>query len=716
MPLRCLSVQHYERLFDDGVLTGGPTPFGANRVILFDPRIERGTQSIGERWRRLDVAKRAVDLVIVRGSTPDFQDAVEADTLLRDTTAGVPVVVLAGSWDAHDRAPRLSRPKWSSAPVNFPIDLDVLRTYELLTAVVESKAVYREANCHFRLPSSRFHAEAFIRLADALDDHTDLVRLSDWVLPYLEDRTALLGDNGSLVGLLSVARHEAHIRFGWRDVPVATLNEYPADTEAIRKFVEGFQAQDWDRLLFLITVSSSGSIADRVLALEGIDVEVVVLCGTEPDGVGPPLCFTRHLVERWEAGPDQSCDICPQRHCLIVDPETYEVRTYLSRERMKIDRAEAARCAVFWEAVDRTDAVRLHVEVPTAAGNQSGVRHLAVALDITALLGDDSFRAPCVAELRRQPSPDLALIPRHSATSALRDLVLEVHGPSVEVLDVPVGDFTPETVLRLEAASRVLVVDDVLITAETLAAFRRRIYETAGDVEVWGFTVVSRPPSRLELNHVKRPFYGPTTTGRSELRLGCGFDLFLPAPGQDTCPWCRERDLLNERLAGLPDDIARLAGERLDRLRMSDGLEAPLLLVGDSDATLTNGSYFGELRSKAAFAAASAVAQRQKDQFLRDRQVNEVRVFDVALALQAFFDPLFLAGLLRTFDRRDLRDESHDEEVDRALGEYQMFPGTLFEAGYAAVTGKVPADSMIRRLGAGGHDPVAQLMLALLKG
>ncbi|HSZ03909.1 MAG TPA: hypothetical protein VK778_01765 [Solirubrobacteraceae bacterium] len=716
MSLRCLSFQHYEHLFDEESIATGPEPFPGHRVMLFDPRVERGSRSIGERWRQLDAAKRTADLIIVRGSTKHFAVSVEEDTLLRDTVAEVPLITLTGSWNAAKRAPQLGAPSWASAN-DIVLDLDQLRTFELLTLILESKAVYRELGCHFRLPSSRFHAAAFIRLADALDDHTDLVRVADWVLPRLDDGTALLGDNGSLIGLLSVVSREALVRFDW-EVPVATLNEYPSDSEMIRSFIDGFRAQDWERLLFLITVSSSGSIASRVSALDDVDIDVVVLCGTDPPGEGPATCFTRHCVERWDAGSDQSCPQCTSLHCLVVDPQTYEVRTLLYGNQRSVDIDEAGRCAPFWEAADRQDAVSLHAQVPTADGNPAGSRHHAVALDVPRLLEDPWFRDQCLEVLRRQPCPDLVLIPRHSAGAPLAELVCEAHHlEQSAVLHVSIGDFEPKLIERLRTCERVLVADDVVITAETMVALRRRVYDAtsgSGDIEVWGFTAVMRPPSKLELNHVRRPFRGPAADGGSEVRLATGFEVFLPAPGSQACPWCAERDLLNNRLAGLAGRARQVAQARLTRLRASGGLEPPLLLVGDAGTTRTDGSYFGALYPKAAFAAATAVAQRQKDTFLRDRQVNELCVFNVPLALDAFFDTIVLAGLLRTFDRRDLRDVTHDAEVDRALGEYQMRPGTLIEAGLAAVNGKVPPESVRHRLENSDLGEVAELLLALL--
>jgi hypothetical protein len=48
------------------------------------------------------------------------------------------------------------------------------------------------------------------------------------------------------------------------------------------------------------------------------------------------------------------------------------------------------------------------------------------------------------------------------------------------------------------------------------------------------------------------------------------------------------------------------------------------------------------------------------------------------------------------------------------LGEYQMRQGTIAEAGLAAVTGKLPSESVRLRLQGSGLGEVAELLLALL--
>ena len=713
MSLRCLSYVHDERghhrehRFEDA--------FDGLRVLVFDPRIERGDRTIGDRWRQLDASMRAVELVIIRGSVEAFAEQVASDDLLPDLLRDIPVLALAGSWARHEPQPALTRPSWSLPPPLTPA-LEELRHYELLTLLLESKAVTREEGCHFLLPSSSVHADAFIRLADALDDHTDLVRLCDWLLPYLADDCGVVGDNGSLLALLATLGHEAQRRFGWPHIPIATLRDYPSGVHAVRAFLDAFRTQDWGRLLFLVTVSSSGRVARLFAEAAEEPSRVVVLCATDEDDTDTE-CVTRCVVRRWSMRDDGVCDECENRHVLEIDPRTYEIRAALRRVPQKIDVPSGMRCKPFWEAADRRSAVSLHVWVPTAS-NPGAPRHLAVALDVVALLADDWFRGGCIGLLRKQPRPDLVLIPGHEAAQPLTALICEAHDLDVQTIaEVSPGAFPAELVERVRGAGTVLIADDVLITAETLVGLRHGVYAAGQpdlDIPTWGFVGVMRPPTSLERDYARRTFTAPSGRPENpyEQRLACGFELMLPAPGTANCPWCAERDLLAERLADLSGEAADIAGERLARLR-APGLEPPLLITGGDDKMSTRGSFLGELRSKAAFAAASSVAQGMKDSFARDRGPQELRILDVPYTLQSFWDPILRAGLLRTFDRRELRDHAHDVQTEQTLAKVGL-PGALTEAALAAVVGKLPCEAIVRRLEAGDDPSVAALMLALL--
>ena len=99
----------------------------------------------------------------------------------------------------------------------------------------------------------------------------------------------------------------------------------------------------------------------------------------------------------------------------------------------------------------------MHYEEPTAEGNPTGRRHLAVALDVAALLADDAFRAHAVSRLQTIDRPDVVIVPR-LATEALRALAVEALdlNPS-QVIDVSFGEMEPQVIERLTGVECALV-------------------------------------------------------------------------------------------------------------------------------------------------------------------------------------------------------------------------------------------------------------------
>jgi len=196
-------------------------------LIVIDPRIERGAEDLGERLRG-PMQKYAPEAWVIRGSSADFEELLDGDPILPDLArrAGVPILGLTGSHDESDRRPRLWKPAWCELTAPSP-SLDELRQAELLGILEASRAIHRLDRFHYILPS-RYHAGEFIRLADALQDPIDTVRIADWLLPYLREDSWAIADTGTLLPLLFALRAEARDRFGY-DIHVANLSEYPAD-------------------------------------------------------------------------------------------------------------------------------------------------------------------------------------------------------------------------------------------------------------------------------------------------------------------------------------------------------------------------------------------------------------------------------------------------------------------------------------------------------
>jgi hypothetical protein len=146
-------------------------------------------------------------------------------------------------------------------------------------------------------------------------------------------------------------------------------------------------------------------------------------------------------------------------------------------------------------------------------------------------------------------------------------------------------------------------------------------------------------------------------------------------------------------------------------------LAPPLLWGGGEKLRATFGSLFGDLSPAAAFAAVSAVAQHMHCRLDADRRDETIKIVDLPLLLQAFFDPVIVAGMLRTLPARDLRDPASDPALARTLREnVRDYPAaTIAELAFAVTEGKLPPKP-VRDLLARHTGDWVEALVALLAG
>jgi hypothetical protein len=682
----------------------GPA-LGNRNVALFDPRMERSFESAVNRLRMQDLSLAALDLLVLRDSQRNAFDDIDGDDVLAAYLEDVPVLALCGSHDPNSPAPTLRAPSWAK-PFAEQLEPAEFRGPEIEALLRRSTALHRHERCHYDLPSTAVHAAEFIRLANALQDATDLVRLADWVLPLLGDRYGLAADTGTLVGLLTVVRDEALRRFGW-EVPIAALDEYPRGPDAVEALIDNFAVADWTRLVFLISVNSTGGVARDVARREPA-AHIVALCETAIDGAeraeaaAEPGCatvFLEYPVERWTLDAQRRCERCDEFKVLHVHPETYEVTAQLQWTQRGFDSNRVESERPFWAVADRMDAVSLHVDHAMSTGSREEVRHLSISLDVALLLADEDFFARCHTVLKdRYPRPDVVLIPEHASAGALSRLAEATW--DAPVFAVPLGSLKDAARDAVRDARDVLVMDDVVISAQTLFGLRAAIYDVAQeqqhDIRVWGFVVVARPSSADAWHRIKQRYMAATDDGMKR-GLHAAQELLLPPPGVEACPWCRERVMLQRIMPALSGEAEaeRLAGERETFLRRTP-LLAPLGVGGVGADFRTEGSMVGDLRPYAAFAAAASLAQHLKDELHRRREVAEIPFFNVELLVSAVFDAAVFGGFLRTFDPLHVRDPTRESELADCLLGKSWSPGMLAELAIGASERKLPVDSVVR--------------------
>jgi hypothetical protein len=563
------------------------------------------------------------------------------------------------------------------------------------------------------------HAGEFVRLADALQDVTDLVRISDWILPLLSPRAGLAADTGTLLGLMATVQHEALHRFGWK-VPIAALDEYPRGASAVRNLLGNFAVAGWDELVFLISVNSTGAVA-RYVANSWPQAHVIVLCETavRDDHRGDTTVqsadtLLEHPVERWPLGTDRRCEKCEELQILHIHPRTYEITADLKwvGKGFVHDRIDAEK--PFWTVADRTDAIELHVDHALSVGAHEDVRHLAVSLDVERLLGDGEFFALACGVLEERCSrPDVVLIPDHAASDSLRGLANAVWDAPVHAIRL--GRLTGEARLAVASATNVLVVDDVAISAQTLFGLRQRVYEVSQaerhSIRPWGFVAVARTPAPPDWANVRKRFMWRTDDGLRH-SLFCAQDISLPGPGNDVCPWCRERRLLQRVIPEL-SNAARDRARTRELLLQRTPLQIPLGIGGVGPEARTVDSMVGDLRPRAAFAAASAQAQHLKYLLDERRHVSQMTYFDIALLLEVIFDAAMFGGILRTLSARNVRDPTREIDLAACMANKEWPEGMLAELAIAAAEHKLPIGVVLQYLQGDDPDGTIELLRAI---
>jgi hypothetical protein len=512
-------------------------------VLLFDPRLERGAESvIGDRFRRLDAGPRAAELLVIRGSDPSLKAQVDEDEMLKRLRRGGGTLVLAPQREGTE--PVLQSVEWS-VEVNGRPDIAALREAEILCGLNAEQAIYKERGVHYLMPNTRYHAAAFVRLGDSLNDQIDLFRLSDWLIGRVDEHTALLADNGSMLALLSTLALRLQRIHGWSP-QIATLDEYPVTPTAIATLVDRLRVAGEERLLCAVSVSSSGQVARTVAELAEIETEAVIICETgDPTNDGIDR-FASYPVERWKIGAGGRCKRCDELHLLAVSPRSYELRTALKLKPESLDIGHASECRDFWLAAQESGAVSLHVDARLAAGSAAESRHLAVQIDVTALLEKSaSFRSRCVDALRKISEPNLVLIPEHGASAALAALVSEAFPDLTadRIKVTPVGPELGPLAPTLEGVEHVLIVDDTLVSGSTLLGLRLAVHRAAVEldrqVDVTIFVPLSRPSDPEDQRRVKRSVLRRDRPVREPAvgNLHLVQELLLP----EACPWCEEQ-------------------------------------------------------------------------------------------------------------------------------------------------------------------------------
>lgn len=627
------------------------------------------------------------DVELLRSLPPTFVGQRGGIVLVRlprflthDQQRHAALLQLADRWNALRRVAVLHQPVGKPAAITVlrgpAIESneqeDILRRARAteLEALLElGHAIWRPATYHYRLITGE-HADAYIKLADAIREPRDAAVLASWLHAGLCADMGLIFDTGTMTPVaqaLQAAAIQAELALG----PVAMLDNYPrtgVDLDAVIDRVAG----DHGRVSVALTISSSGSLLERVLAalarkgpsLEHVGVHVLVAkSGRQVDDVETwtPLPGQDPLVSRGSRD-EIGCTLCrqPGRAPLVpINPFSFDAMLPSQLRQIVPDVEDPGANRSLWEAANRAGALEVEREGNAALRRYRSARvAMGIVVRPEKLLANAEFQTELADRVRRaqreqgmSSRTDLVLVPEHEASDEHFPAFWEALGPAIapaaeRPLPFPIDptvEFGPSLVEAIQRANDVLVFQLGTVSGATLQRALVGVQDARGsltDFNLHAYVVHLRPATSREWTTIRNS-YG--YRGKQP-QLRCAWKSILP----DRSPLRDERALLRNVDASALTPVGQsFLTERLAICSGHyEGSHPKVLWGAGDDARLTPNSIYGQrldvVSTYVAVGSAMGAALAEPA-----RSVPEFRVFEIAAMARSYYDPIILGCFLR---------------------------------------------------------------------
>lgn len=489
-------------------------------------------------------------------------------------------------------APRLLFGQYSTTPLFQELDENTvasIRQQDLHRVIDSARSrcvICATAGHHFELPSGA-HASQFLRLAEAFLDMEAVDRIAYWVALdicstqkplQVDNPIALVVDHPSMLILGSRVQ-----RLVERHVTVFCFPSYPSDMEtrtAAFRLLDRVKATHPD-VFVLIGVASTGRLAKTITgwAVEKCNtaVSTSILYGLHAVDGHRVLCNLK-LPDYVHQVSGEPCDLCEKGGVAIAIQASNYMIGYGPSESIALLPQFFDCQKLFlekWGGVD--GALRVHFDDP----NETKTRHHAFYINVGSLIDQSEFVAEMVCHIKKVNTKiDVVVIPDHPTAIRVGKILHEALSIPVVVLDNELLNGGRQD-KNLQAATALLVVDDIFITGSRFDTINRFLRERActhapATKAVHFFTLLATPESDRQYEaRVK----GLTRNHGWSAKVSHLYKFPLPNwHSSDDCPWCTEQQTLSL--------IAKSAGG------FDDALSERLAALGSHSSGLTTEPYF----------------------------------------------------------------------------------------------------------------------------
>lgn len=306
-----------------------------------------------------------------------------------------------------------------------------LRALELGAMLQHRNAIWAPKNYHYRLPSGE-HTDLFVRAADVLHAPPDVSALACWLTPHLSNGVGVIVDTAGLTPLL-LQIDSLMGKFGLEIGPTSVVPEYPVGRPLVRKAVEAASRSSTNRLLALLSVSSTGDLQrllfdelDRAvtsLNLERCVLDVLVDRSLDLNRSGESRRHGEAEATTWlglgrpgSRNRLETCELChsaEKSQIVAIDPRNYGAMTLPSAHLVMPNTEYAQDAQRFWELVHRTRGMAIEANPHPASRVARGKRTPLPVRPIFELIASaDDLSEAVRAQRERLRRADSALLPK----------------------------------------------------------------------------------------------------------------------------------------------------------------------------------------------------------------------------------------------------------------------------------------------------------------
>lgn len=385
-----------------------------------------------------------------------------------------------------------------------------------------------------------------------------------------------------------------------------------------------------------------------------------------------PFAELPHSNESYEP---RGCPLCKRTRqqgpsvAVRINPQTFHVEVAQAVTHGRLVRRDAKDASAFLRGYSGLDVVRVH---RTEVGGHG--RHHALYIDGARMLTDGSFRSRLHARARElKERVDLVIAPNHpGAIELVREVAGAIGRHHIVCDEDRVAALDEAERAAIIGASKILIVDDVIITGDRVRGYRQFLMELghlSGAVHV--LVAVSRPSSNAAKQSIRNLV---DQMDDAESTYHAIEEVVLPDWGMDDCPWCREQEALDRWVREYPGDPP---SEVIDRLTLlSDtrsGLADGVFWTWDGgQLVLGDGSIFAPADATEAelvFAVASAMQMMRSDGRLDEEFLPPVAklLTHEFWARGRFYAPAIAAAILRMSKPHDLLPPIPSKALRRSI-------------------------------------------------